>query len=413
MAPRDEHDDDAPAQALHDRTLNRRGALSALGALAGAGPCPVSPWRWLMPALLAPSANGAMGATIGMGDTIHAASPPRILPTDVLRFPQDLGAHPAYRTEWWYITGALQAESLSSQPLGFQITFFRSRVDTAAASRSRFATRQLVFAHAALSDIGRQQLLHDQRIARAGFGMAEAQTGDTRLSLRDWSLQRQGPINASVYTGRVAARDFALDLRLTQTQPLLLQGQAGFSQKGPHAVNASHYYSQPHLAVQGELRYRQKTVAVQGQAWLDHEWGETLLDPEAVGWDWVGINLESGGALTAFRVRRRDGSTLWSGGSLRQPGQSSRHFATQDLRFTPGRTWVSPASAARYPVSWTLDIGEARYTLRARLDPQELDSRHSTGNIYWEGLSDLLDARGRVVGTGYLEMTGYAAPMAL
>jgi predicted secreted hydrolase len=54
-----------------------------------------------------------------------------------------------------------------------------------------------------------------------------------------------------------------------------------------------------------------------------------------------------------------------------------------------------------------------RWTVRARLDDQELDSRASTGAIYWEGLSELLDAGGRSVGSGYLEMTGYAEPMKL
>ena len=48
------------------------------------------------------------------------------------------------------------------------------------------------------------------------------------------------------------------------------------------------------------------------------------------------------------------------------------------------------------------------YTVRAVLDNQELDSRASTGTIYWEGLSELFDNNGRKIGRGYLEMTGYA-----
>jgi predicted secreted hydrolase len=47
------------------------------------------------------------------------------------------------------------------------------------------------------------------------------------------------------------------------------------------------------------------------------------------------------------------------------------------------------------------------------LDAQELDSRSSTGTVYWEGLSDLLDAQGQRVGRGYLEMTGYAKRIVL
>lgn len=377
--------------------------------------------RWLLHQALLSAP--AMGATALWSDTACAAPPAAarkqvtLQAGEPLRFPQDFGAHHAYKTEWWYLTGTLQTASTNTQPppqaFGFQITFFRSRVDAASASPSRFAAKQLVFAHTALTDLSRQQLLHDQRIARAGFGLVDAAEGDTRITLRDWTLQRSGPATQSRYTSHVAARDFTLDLSFTQTQPLLLQGEAGWSRKSPQPVHASRYYSQPHLQVQGQLQYRQQTRPVQGQAWLDHEWGESLLDPDAVGWDWVGMNLQDGSALTAFRLRRADGSTLWSGGSLRQPGQPSRSFTTGEVRFTPGRLWLSPATGARYPVEWQLDLPGARYAVRARLDNQELDSRLSTGGVYWEGLSRLLDAQGREVGTGYLEMTGYAAALKL
>ncbi len=335
-----------------------------------------------------------------------------IRPERVLRFPQDHGAHPETRTEWWYLTGSLQGGN-PAQTYGFQITFFRSRVDVAAHSTSRFATRQLIFAHAALTDLRHGELLHDQRIARAGWGLAEAAEGDTHLTLRDWQLHREGDTQRSVYRSRIQARTFQLDLRFTQTQPVLLQGQAGFSRKGPDPQQASHYYSQPQLAVQGTLSLRGQTLPVQGQAWLDHEWSESWMHPEAVGWDWIGMNLNDGRTLTAFRLRRRDGSTLWSGGSLRAPGQPARIFTYPEVRFTPGRTWQSPASGARYPVAWTVDTPAGRFEVRARLDAQELDSRGSTGSIYWEGLSELRDAQGTVVGGGYLEMTGYAGPLAL
>ncbi|MBP6612804.1 MAG: carotenoid 1,2-hydratase [Aquabacterium sp.] len=333
-----------------------------------------------------------------------------------LRFPHDHGAHPDTRTEWWYLTGSLQGRASASSPAqtyGFQITFFRSRVDVAAHSASRFATRQLIFAHAAVTDLQRGELLHDQRIARAGWGLADAAEGDTHLTLRDWQLHRTGDVQRSTYRSRIPARAFQLDLNFTQTQPVLLQGQAGFSRKGPDPQQASHYYSHPHLAVDGSLRLHGQTLNVQGSAWLDHEWSESIMHPEAVGWDWIGMNLQDGRALTAFRLRRQDGSTLWSGGSLRTPGQPARIFTFPEVRFTPGRTWLSPASGARYPVEWTVDTPAGRFQVRARLDAQELDSRGSTGSIYWEGLSELRDAQGAVVGGGYLEMTGYASALVL
>ena len=331
-----------------------------------------------------------------------------------LVFPLDHGAHPDTRTEWWYVTGRLQAQA---ETFGFQVTFFRARTDVPADHPSRFAARQILFAHAALSDLPQRRLRHDQRIARSGFGIAEAAVEDTRVRLRDWRFERSGPESAGVYRAQVASdrAGFGLDLRLAVTQPVLLQGGQGYSHKGPLDSQASHYYSQPQLRVSGELLRDGQRRAVTGSAWLDHEWSNTYMPPEAVGWDWIGINLDDGGALMAFRMRRREGGTLWAAGSHRTADGTLRVFEGPDaLRFTPGKRWTSPASGASYPVQWQIDTPAGRYEVRALLEAQELDSRGSTGSIYWEGLSELFDAgSGRRLGTGYLEMTGYAAPQHL
>ncbi len=148
-------------------------------------------------------------------------------------------------------------------------------------------------------------------------------------------------------------------------------------------------------------------------AWLDHEWSEALLHPEAVGWDWIGMNLDDGSALTAFRLRRADDSALWFGGSLRSADGQLRTFGPDDLRFEAERRWTSPRSNTTYPTRWRLQTPAGIFTVNALLDDQELDSSSSTGAIYWEGLSELLDASGRRVGRGYLEMTGYARRLQL
>ncbi|MBX3620124.1 MAG: carotenoid 1,2-hydratase [Rhizobacter sp.] len=329
-----------------------------------------------------------------------------------LVFPADFGAHPGTRTEWWYLTGELHT---GDRAFGFQVTFFRSRTGVATDARSRFAPTQLVFAHAALSEVQARRLRHDQRIARAGFGIAEAAEGDTDVRLHDWSLRREGEAQHSRYRTVVASDSAAyrLDLQLAATQPLLLQGDAGYSRKGPQPGQASHYYSQPQLAARGTLTLDGRALPVEGRAWLDHEWSDTLLDPEAVGWDWIGINLDDGSALTAFRLRRADGSALYAGGSMRAPRGPVRSFGPGEVRFTPGTTWRSPASQARYPVQWTVETPAGRHTLVALFDAQELDSRQSTGGFYWEGLSELRDDTGRRLGRGYLEMTGYASRLQL
>ena len=327
-----------------------------------------------------------------------------------LQFPRDHGAHPAQRTEWWYLTGSLQADAASTW--GFQVTFFRSATGLPLDERSRFAARELVFAHVALTDLAQRRLRHDQRIARAGFGIAQASETDTRVVLRDWQLVRDA---ARGYRASVASERarFAFELDATPTQPLLLQGDAGLSRKGPLPDQTSRYVSEPQLAVDGSLRVDGRVHRVTGRAWLDHEWSDTFMPPQAVGWDWIGMNLDDGSALTAFRLRRADGSSVYGGGSFRRAGETSRTYGDGDVRFEPGRLWQSAASKARYPVEWTVLTPAGTFKVAALLDDQELDSRGSTGSIYWEGLSDLLDAQGRRIGRGYLEMTGYAAALKL
>ncbi|HEY2560017.1 MAG TPA: carotenoid 1,2-hydratase [Caldimonas sp.] len=329
-----------------------------------------------------------------------------------LRFPADFGAHPATRTEWWYVTGALDA---GERTWGFQVTFFRVPTSLAGAETSRFKAKQVLFAHAAVSDLAEARLRHDQRIARAGFGIAEASTADTAVVLDGWRLSRSDAGGASLYTAHAASESagFAIDLVLAASAPVLLQGDSGWSRKGPRPEQFSRYYSEPQLATRGTLALDGRSFAVEGKAWLDHEWSDAYLDPAAAGWDWIGINLDDGGALMAFRIRRADGSTLWSGGSHRLRAGSARSFADGEVVFTPGRTWTSPATRARYPVEWQVATPIGTFGVRALFDNQELDSRASTGTIYWEGLSLLLDAGGRRVGRGYLELTGYAARLVL
>ena len=330
-----------------------------------------------------------------------------------LRFPDDFGAHPESRIEWWYITGALDS---SGGTAGFQITFFRAATGIeGAAAASRFAARQIVFAHAAVTDLAQRRLRHDQRIARSGFGIAGAASGDTDLVLRDWRLKRSDHAGTSRYDTSAASQTggFAFDLVLDATQPVLLQGTGGVSKKGPDPTQTSRYYSEPQLAVRGTLRLDGAPAEVTGRAWLDHEWSDSILDARAVGWDWIGINLDDGGALTAFRLRRADGSALWSGGSHRPAGGETRDFANGEVAFTPGRLWQSPSSRARYPVEWRIATPAGSFVVRSLLDDQELDSRASTGAIYWEGLSLLEDLQGRRLGRGYLEMTGYANRLVL
>jgi len=370
----------------------RRAWLGLLPALAGLGTGQASPSR-------------AEGRATDDPDS-------RVARGRVLRFPRDHGAHLGTRIEWWYATGWLGTER---QPLGgFQITFFRTRTGLAEGHSSRFAARHLLFAHAALTVLGDAQgqgrHLHAARVQRwtgdPEAPLAAAALDTARVHIGDWRLALEG----THWRAQVAAPAFSLQLTLSRSQPLLLQGEAGFSRKGPDEAQASHYVTEPQLAVRASGR---GVPAPTGRAWMDHEWSHALLHPQAVGWDWIGINLFDGGAFTAFRLRRADGSALWAGGSLRPAGQAVRSFGPHEVRFAELRRWQSPATGVRWPVAWQVDSPAGRLSVQALADAQELDSRSSTGTLYWEGLAEVLDERGRRVGLGYLELTGYGQALRL
>ena len=354
---------------------------------------------------------------------LAAAEPfPEVTPGHALQFPQDYGSHPAFRNEWWYITGWL--EDAAHNPFGFQITFFRNRPGIAEDAKSAFAPRQLLFAHAAIADPRVGRLRHDQRAAREGFDLATAREGTTDVWIGDWSLKRVDAVNRRgvdagnqneverTYRARIAARDFGFDLELMPTQPMLLEGDAGISHKGPLPTQASYYYSEPHLAVKGSVTIAGADATMTGIAWLDHEWSSEYMAPQAVGWDWTGINFDDGAALMAFRMRDRSGAAFWAAGSHRSPDGRVRAFRPDEIEFTPRRRWRSPRTQVEYPVAMTVRAGDRTYSLEPLIDDQELDTRLGMGVLYWEGAVRASE-NGRAVGRGYLELTGYGKALRL
>jgi predicted secreted hydrolase len=347
-----------------------------------------------------------MAAWVWMAAAQSAALYAPVTPGRPMSFPADYGSHPEFRTEWWYVTGWLT--TAQGESLGFQITFFRTKPDVDDANPSSFSPRQILIAHCALSDPKRGRLWQDQRIRRAGLGVAQAAEGNTAVSLDRWSLARQ----ADNYDARIEAEGFSFDLTLAPTQAVLLNGDGGMSRKGPSLTAASYYYSLPHLRVSGSIARQGARAVVSGEAWLDHEWSSEYLDAESVGWDWLGINLDDGGAVMAFRIRGTRGEQHWAGGTVRSADGTVKVLRREDVDFRDGRRWVSERTAISYPVEWSVRVGAQTLTITPLLDDQENDTRLTTGAIYWEGAVQAGIA-GRLVGRGYLELTGYGERLRL
>ena len=318
-----------------------------------------------------------------------------------LQFPRDHGAHPDFRTEWWYVTGALD---LPRKDIGFQLTFFRVRTGFAETLASPINASQILFAHAAVTLPG-DKLLHADRAARANLGAGFSST-DCDVHIGAWQMQR----NASeVFTLKAQDAQFAFDFSLTPTQPKMLQGDAGFSQKGARAEQASYYVTWPQLRVDGNIVLDGKSQRAQGKAWFDHEWSSEVLGEADVGWDWLGINLADGAALMAFRIRNAAGNTVFAHATLRDAVGRTQLWNGAAVQFQTLRKWRSP-HGTDYPVETELRFGSHVIRTKPVIDDQELSTRRPTPVTYWEGL---VQVEGTLIGHGYLELTGYAGKIVM
>lgn len=320
-------------------------------------------------------------------------------------FPRDSFNHEDYQTEWWYYTGNVKAQD--GHRFGFELTFFRQGVSRAA-STDPWLVHDLWMAHLALSDIGAQRFHHEERLNRAGPGIAgvDAQTGLV------WNGNWQAHIDKQEEDLRGVAPDFDLTLKLLPAKPPIVQGQNGVSQKAAGAGHASHYYSLTRLLTTGSIDVDGKTYEVEGTSWMDHEFFTGSMAPDESGWDWLSVQFEDGSDLMLYRMRHKDGSIdPYSSGSYVDAHGNSRFLTARDFVMTPGADkWVSAETKAAYPLRWhiSLPMLAIAFDVTTPLEAQEMTG--SFGPSYWEGAIDAAGthAGADLRGAGYLEMTGYA-----
>jgi predicted secreted hydrolase len=327
-----------------------------------------------------------------------------------LEFPADHGPHPDYQTEWWYYTGNLETES--GRHFGYQLTFFRRALVPPAQRQDRpsnWAADQVYMGHFALTDVAGRRYQAFERFSRGAVGLAGAQAAPYRVWLEDWSAEEVEP---DVVRLRAAQDDLAIDLLLTDRKGPTLQGDGGYSQKGPEPGNASYYYSQTRLASSGTMQVADTTYQVSGSSWMDHEFSTSALAPDQVGWDWFALHLDDGSELMVFQIRKADGSVdPFSGGTLVTPDGSARHLSRDDFQIRVTDMWRSPRSGATYPARWTVTVPAVGLTLE--LEPYLADQELNVSYAYWEGAVRINGERAgsAVSGNGYIEMTGYAGSM--
>ena len=332
-----------------------------------------------------------------------------------LEFPKDHGAHPGYRTEWWYYTGNLTSEA--GDRYGFQLTFFRSQISPPGADKdwprhpSAWRVRQVYLAHAAVSDISGRQHLQAEKASRAALGMAgvKPEGESTLVFLENWSAQ----IGPDSHVLKVNGADFSYVLNFRPMKPVVLHGDNGYSLKGSTPERASCYYSFTRLQGQGRITIGGRQIAVTGSAWMDHEFSTALLEPGLAGWDWFSIQLSDQTEIMIFLLRKKGGGlNPASSGTFIDPAGRARHLAEGDFKVEILDTWKSSQSKARYPSRWRMQIAPLSIdlTIKSNLPDQEMRAIGSAGMYYWEGSVSINGVRAdrEIDGLGYVELTGYA-----
>jgi len=318
-------------------------------------------------------------------------------------FPEDHGAHPDYRLEWWYVTGNLVDGR--NNAMGFQLTFFRTALGSG--EGEGWKSPHLYLGHFALTDQLSDRHYAFERLSRTGAGLSGVRTAPFEVWLDNWLLKslrrdRLFPLRLSARARDRQAGVIALELRLENQKPIVLQGDRGFSPKSATGGNASHYYSYTRLAASGEVQIGERHAVVSGSAWLDREWGSSSLAEDQVGWDWFALQLDDGRELMFYRLRRSDGTMdPYSRGVLVAADGSYRQLMPADIELAPIAYWHGEG-ASRYPIKWRVKVPGAglAVTLEPIVDDQAWKGRFR----YWEGA---VKVTGSHTGRGYLELTGY------
>ena len=351
-----------------------------------------------------------LGASVSIGQALASDTTgyTRALGPKLLQFPEDHGAHPSFKLEWWYYTGNLV--STTGRRFGYQFTIFRNALAPTdvmqMASASSWRTNQLYFAHFALSDINQEKFYAFERFSRGAAGLAGAQSSPFKVWLEDWQAVQTG---AGMPPMQVQAEENGIGINLTMdlVKPIVLQGDQGYSVKGPGYGNASYYYSMTRLETSGAITIDDETYSVEGLSWMDREWSTSLLSKDQEGWDWFSLHLDDGRDLMFFNVRNTSSAIEpYSDGALFDENGEKLALDVKDVDLEVLDTWESEKGGV-YPSRWRMQVPEAALDLY--IEPYFNDQELDLSVRYWEGAVRIEGtANGKpIAGSGYVELTGY------
>jgi predicted secreted hydrolase len=319
-----------------------------------------------------------------------------VVPGKIFAFPADHGAHPDFRIEWWYVTANLV--DATGAAFGAQWTLFRQAMRRGTQQQG-WASQQIWMGHAAVTRADTHR--YSETFARGGVGQAGVEAAPFQAWIDSWQMRGLDHMRDSTIAPlalNASGADFSYALRLDADQPLVLQGDAGYSRKSERG-QASYYFSQPFFTATGSITIDGKPQEVTGQAWMDREWSSQPLASDQTGWDWFSLHLNDNEKLMLFRLRQTDGNHYCSGNWISGDGKTEQ-IASADIKMTPKT--LTEIEGRRIPTAW--DIAIPRRALSIACVPLNARSWMGTSFPYWEGP---ISFGGSHSGVGYLEMTGY------
>jgi predicted secreted hydrolase len=373
--------------------------------------CHLFRWKRLCLTLLAVSVTEPAAAETVPKQTSDGFAVPQ--PGARLEFPRDHGAHPAFRIEWWYLTGHLK--SAEGGEFGYQATFFRNGMNPPKASGAEAVDSDsaLFLGHMAISDLGGQRFYSEERLARGGWD-AFAETEHLDLRLQNWHLEMTDDASESMRLQFSIESDAMADFVLRPSKPLLRFGEDGTSRKGVDPAARSYYLTFSRIETTGTIILGPETFKVTGSSWMDHEIASEQLSEGLAGWDWTALQLDDGWEIKAYILRQRNGEPdpfsrlYWISPEGETFAQTPAEFHWERTRW-----WESPTTGNRYPIDVNLTTRDPRnddkavtLQIRASIEAQELTG-NSAGFAYWEGAGIVQTENGSPVGRSYLELVGY------
>ena len=327
-----------------------------------------------------------------LGESVDSSKFAQVDGSHRMTFPRDHGPHDNFMTEWWYITSVLKTEE--GKEFGVQFTVFRRALEPDMEKKGPWSSGQIYMAHAALSDVSRKKHYDEERLSREHELLAGASGAPFRAFVENWSVSSTSseffPLSL-----QVKAESFTIDLTLTETKSIVLQGNGGHSIKSPE--HASYYYSIPRMATTGSLTVGNRLHEVGGYSWMDREWSSGLLGRQYQGWYWFALSLSECRDLILFSLRDREtGDDSNRVAQWIEADGSTRPIERESWSAEPVRHW------RQWPVDWELSIGDTLLVVSAKFDNQEMNTQIP----YWEGIVEVKDGS-TSIGSGYMELTGY------